>query len=87
MAYKNPNGATRKQAMLAAYSLKENFGANQGDIAKVLGCSGATVSSWIKDVRYQKQIHDLSNELASVQQYVENLQEEIRTIEHHEHND
>lgn len=47
-----------------AYSLNVECGYTQSNIAKLMGVSQSTVSNMIKEFTYQRQIHDLEEELA-----------------------
>lgn len=73
MVYKNSNGQPRERCMIAAYSLAEDFGAKQSDIAKVMNCSQSTVSSWIKEARYKRSISELTAEIEDANEYVQQL--------------
>lgn len=52
MLYRNENGIPRETVMHVAQRLHES-GVNQKQVAEILGCSQATISSWLKEVRYQ----------------------------------
>ena len=73
MVYKNINGQPRERCMIAAYSLAEDFGAKQADIARVMDCSQSTVSSWIKEARYKRSISELTAEIEDAHEYVQQL--------------
>lgn len=52
MLYRNMDGIPRETVMHVAQRLHES-GVKQKDVAELLGCSQATVSAWLKEVRYQ----------------------------------
>ena len=79
MVYKNKGGESREKTMIAAYALVRNFGAKQADVAKALGCSQATIASWVKDIGYQEQIQGLERELQEASTYINELNDEIHT--------
>ncbi len=74
MVYKNKGGQPRERTMVAAYSLVTKFGAKQKDVAAVLGCSQATIASWVKEVGYQQRITGMQRELADANEYISELQ-------------
>ncbi len=82
MVYKNKAGQPRERAMIAAYSLVTDFGGKQADVAKVLGCSQATVSNWVKEMSYRREIVGLERELKDAKGYIKELRNEIKTIGH-----
>lgn len=82
MAYKNKAGQPRERAMVAAYSLVTEFGGKQVDVAKVLGCSQATIANWVKEIGYKKAVAGLENELKDAKSYIKELRSEIKAIEH-----
>ena len=82
MAYKNKAGQPRERAMVAAYSLVTDFGGRQVDVAKVLGCSQATVANWVKEVGFRKTIAGLEHELKDAKGYIEELRTEMKVLEH-----
>ncbi|WP_151797043.1 hypothetical protein [Acinetobacter soli] len=65
---------TNEKAKLLAYVLWNEFGSKQVNIAKVLNVSEATISTWLKEMRFRVQIHQLTQELAEVRQIASNLQ-------------
>lgn len=82
MAYKNKAGQPRERAMVAAYSLVTDFGGTQADVAKVLGCSQATIANWVKEIGYKKEIAGLENDLRDAKGYIKELRHEMRALEH-----
>lgn len=60
MLYKNTNGIPRETVMHIAQRLHES-GFNQAKVASILGCSQPTVSTWLKEVRYQP--HQVEHEV------------------------
>ena len=84
MAYKNKAGQSRERAMVAAYSLVTDFGGKQVDVAKVLGCSQATVANWVKEIGYKKEIAGLEYELKDAKGYIKVLRSEIKAVEYKE---
>ncbi len=85
MAYKNKGGQSRERTMVAAYSLVEQFGAKQKDVATVLGCAPSTIHQWVKDVRYQREISGLKYELDDAKDYINHLADELQ-IEYQNNN-
>lgn len=81
MIYKNKGGQPRERAMIAAFSLVKEFKGTQADVAKVLGCSQATVANWVKEVDYKKQIAGLEYELKDAKGYIKELRTELKAIE------
>ena len=53
MLYRNASGIPREVVMQVAQLLSEQHGMRQADIAQLLGCSQATVSLWLKEIRQQ----------------------------------
>ena len=82
MAYKNKAGQPRERAMVAAYSLVVDFGGKQADVAKVLGCSQATIANWVKEIGYKKEIAGLERDLKDANSYIKELRNEMRALEH-----
>ena len=82
MAYKNKGGQPRERAMIAAYSLVKDFEGKQADVAKVLGCSQATIANWVKEVGYKKEIAGLEYELKDAKSYIKELRTELKGIEY-----
>lgn len=82
MAYKNKGGQPRERAMIAAYSLVTDFGGKQVDVAKVLGCSQATIANWVKEVGFRKEIAGLEHELRDAKTYIKELRSEMKGLEH-----
>lgn len=80
MAYKNKAGQPRERAMVAAYSLVTDFGGRQADVAKVLGCSQATIANWVKEIGYKKAIAGLENDLKDAKVYIKELRNEMKAI-------
>jgi len=54
MLYRNANGIPREIVMQTAQRLHDQYGMRQSAIAKLLHCSQATVSLWLKEVRNQQ---------------------------------
>lgn len=77
MVYKNKGGQSRERTMVAAYSLVKDFGAKHKDVASTLGCSQGTISNWVKEVGYQKEIRGLQNEMADAQEYINELHSQL----------
>lgn len=75
--YVNPNGQPRERCQIAAFSLVDQFGAKQKDVAKALGVKQSTVSAWVKEVRYRKRINGLERELDNAQSYINELSNEL----------
>ena len=59
---------TNEKAKLLAYVLWNEFG------SKLLNVSEATISTWLKEMRFRVQIHQLTQELNEVRQIASNLQ-------------
>lgn len=78
MAYQNKKGQPRERCMLAAQVLADDFGATQADIAKAMGCSQSTVSSWTKEIRYKKNIAYLESELEYAHEYASELADDLQ---------
>ena len=64
----------REKAKLLAFVLWNEFNAKQVNIARVLNVSEATISLWLKEMRYREQIHHLTQELNEVRQLALGLQ-------------
>ena len=58
----------REKAKMLAFVLWNEFNAKQVNIAKVLNVSEATISLWLKEMRFREQIHNLTQELQEVRQ-------------------
>ncbi len=80
--YKNQGGQPREKCMVAAFSLVNNFGATQSDVAKVMKCSQGTIANWVKEVGYRKEISGLKNELEHAESYIQHLANELNLIEY-----
>ena len=63
----------KEKAKMLAFVLWNEFNAKQVNIAKVLSVSEATISLWLKEMRWQ-QIHQLTQELNEVRQIAQGLQ-------------
>ena len=64
----------REKAKLLACVLWNEFHAKQVNIPRVLNVSEATISLWLKEMRYREQIHHLTQELNEVRQLALGLQ-------------
>ena len=64
----------REKAKMLAFVLWNEFNAKQVNIAKVLNVSEATISLWLKEMRFRQQIHQLTQELNEVRQIAQGLQ-------------
>lgn len=64
----------KEKAKMLAFLLWSEFNAKQVNIAKVLNVSEATISLWLKEMRFRKQIHQLTQELNEVRQIAISLQ-------------
>ena len=53
---------------MLAFVLWNEFNAKQVNIARVLNVSEATISLWLKEMRFREQIHNLTQELQEVRQ-------------------
>lgn len=82
MAYKNSAGQPRERVMVAAYSLVKEFGGKQADVAKVLGCSQATIANWVKEIGYKREITGLESDLRDAKGYIKELRNEMKALEH-----
>ena len=58
----------REKAKMLAFVLWNEFNAKQVNIARVLTVSEATISLWLKEMRFREQIHNLTQELQEVRQ-------------------
>ena len=58
----------REKAKMLAFVLWNEFNAKQVNIARVLNVSEATISLWLKEMRFREQIHNLTQELQDVRQ-------------------
>ena len=58
----------REKAKMLAFVLWNEFNAKQVNIARVLNVSEATISLWLKEMRFREQIHNLIQELQEVRQ-------------------
>ena len=56
----------REKAKMLAFVLWNEFNAKQVNIARVLNVSEATISLWLKEMRFREQIHNLTQELQEV---------------------
>lgn len=87
--YKNEAGQPREKCMVTAYALVKNYGAEQNDVARVMKCSQGTISNWVKEVGFRREIADLSSRLYSASDYINELASELKLVEfnpeyHHE---
>ena len=57
-----------KEHAMLAFVLHECFHYTQEKIAQLMGISQSTVSNIIKEIRYQKQIYDLEQEIEITKQ-------------------
>ncbi|EOG7634381.1 TPA: hypothetical protein PX735_003457 [Vibrio cholerae] len=64
----------REKAKMLAYVLWNEFNAKQVNISKVLNVSEATISLWLKEMRFRAEIHSLQKELNEVRQIALGLQ-------------
>ena len=64
----------KEKAKMLAFVLWNEFNAKQVNIAKVLSVSEATISLWLKEMRFRQQIHQLTQELNEVRQIAQDLQ-------------
>ena len=64
----------REKAKMLAYVLWNEFNAKQVNISKVLNVSEATISLWLKEMRFKAEIHSLQKELNEVRQIALGLQ-------------
>ena len=64
----------KEKAKMLAFVLWNEFNAKQVNIAKVLSVSEATISLWLKEMRFRQQIHQLTQELNEVRQIAQGLQ-------------
>lgn len=71
----------REKAKMLAYVLWNEFNAKQVNIARVLNVSEATISLWLKEMRFRAEIHQLTQELNEVRQIARGLQSQ-GLIEH-----
>ncbi len=71
----------REKAKMLAFVLWNEFNAKQVNIARVLNVSEATISLWLKEMRFREQIHNLTQELQEVRQIAMGLQSQ-GLIEH-----
>lgn len=78
MVYKNKGGQSRERTMIAAYSLVEQFGAKQKDVAAALDCAPSTIHQWVKDIRYQREISDLKYQLDDAKDYIDHLADQLQ---------
>ncbi|MDV8151470.1 hypothetical protein R5L37_06765 [Acinetobacter pittii] len=70
----------RERDILAAYSLYVDYGHTQENIGKVLNCSKASVSNWVKEIKqslYKKSVRD---GLRDIEDYVRELNTEIKNF-------
>ena len=64
----------KEKAKMLAFVLWNEFNAKQVNIARVLNVSEATISLWLKEMRFRQQIHQLTQELNEVRQIAFGLQ-------------
>lgn len=64
----------KEKAKMLAFVLWEEFNAKQVNIARVLNVSEATISLWLKEMRFRQQIHQITQELNEVRQIARALQ-------------
>ena len=75
MAY---NGNRPKnEAKIVAYGLSKEFGASQKAIAGVFNTSQSVISSWIKEVSYERKITDLSQQIQDQRAEIQRLGKEL----------
>jgi len=60
------NDLHRAKEKKMAYLLHTEFGYTKVSIAKLMGISAQQMGQWIKEVNYELQIHNLSQELNSI---------------------
>lgn len=75
MLYRNANGIPREIVMQTAQRLRDQHGMKQAEIAGLLGCSQATVSLWLKEVRQQQ----FPGDQAAVEFFTRSIVEEQAT--------
>jgi len=80
--YENKGGQPREKCMIAAYALVNHYGAKQSAVADVMECSQGTIANWVKEVRYRNKIAGLENELATANDYIKNLADQLKLIEY-----
>ena len=68
----------REKAKWLTYVLWNEFNAKQANIARVLNVSEATISLWLKEMRFRAEIHQLTQELHEVRQIAAALQAQGR---------
>lgn len=73
MVYQNKGGQPREKVMMAAYWLVKEAGAKQHDVARVFGCHQSTISGWVKEVSFKREIQGLERELAEAREYAEEV--------------
>jgi len=73
MGYINSGGQSREKTMVAAYALVRKYGAKQVDMAKIFGCSQATIANWVKEISYREQIQGLERELQDASSYIDDI--------------
>jgi predicted transcriptional regulator len=64
----------KEKAKMLAFVLWNEFNAKQVNIARVLNVSEATISLWLKEMRFIQRIHQLNQELDEVRQIALRLQ-------------
>jgi len=80
--YENKGGQPREKCMIAAYALVNHYGAKQTAVADVMGCSQGTVANWVKEIGYRDKIAGLEKELATANDYIQNLADHLKLIEY-----
>lgn len=76
--YENKGGQPREKCMVAAYALVTQFGAKQSAVAQVMGCKQPTISNWVKEVGFRKEISGLKKDLSKADDYVKHLAKELK---------
>ena len=66
----------REKAKMLAYVLWNEFNAKQVNISRVLSVSEATISLWLKEMRFRAEIHSLSRELEEVRAIAQGLMQQ-----------
>ena len=53
--------------------MNEEFGYSKKKISALMDKSQQTIGAWVKEVRYEKQIHDLEQKLGAVRNHLKQI--------------
>ena len=77
MIYKSKNGMPRQKIKALAYVMTREFGGLQADAAIFFGVSPGTISNWVKEYDFLRQIGDLEQELRDARYELSNYKNRL----------